>query len=171
MDKIKKEEIKKVANRYQEGLLHFLLAYSYLSFLFTIILGVLFDLILDKKLFSNNIYQYLGVFMLIVSTIFIMWAQKVSSHKNKKSEEELKKSNKTYLERGPYRFLRNPTQFGLFIMTVGFGFIINSFFSVLFAVATYIFLKLSLLKKQNKILEERHGEIFDEYKKKVSNWI
>lgn len=147
---------------------HFVLVHSYIIFLFAVILGALFDLLLKKKIFSNEIYQYIGFFMLIFSSIIIYWAQRTSSNYKKRIGED---SSRSHFEYGPYRYLRNPTHFGLFVMTLGFSLIINSLFSVIFTIISYIIAKFFFLKKEEKILERKYGEIYSEYKKKVKNWI
>ena len=153
---------------HSKGVTHFVLVYSYMIFLFAVIIGVLFDLLLKKKIFSDGIYQYIGFFMLLVSSLIIFWAQKSSvNYKQKKKKDE----SLSHFEHGPYRYLRNPTHFGLFIMTLGFSLIINSLFSVIFTILAYIISKSFFLKKEEKILESKYGEIYTNYKKKVKNWI
>ena len=152
----------------KNGTIHYILVHSYLMFLFIVILGVLFDTLLQKKIFSHIGYQYVGFFMLVVSSIIILWAQKTShNYKNKM----LKNNSKSFFEQGPYKYLRNPTHFSLFVMTLGFGLIINSFFSAIFTITAYLLTKIIFIKKEEELLESKYGEIYNEYKKKVKNWI
>lgn len=147
---------------------HSVLAYSYLVFLFSVILGVIFDIFVKNKIFSDIIYQQIGFFMLVISSIIIYWAQSTSSNYAKNINKDKIRSQFEY---GPYRYLRSPTHFGLFIMTLGLSLIINSLFSVLFTLIAYIISKFFFLKKEEEILEDKYGEVYTEYKKKVKNWI
>ena len=61
------------------GMVHLILAHSYLVFMGAIVLGVFLDTYLVKKMFSSSIYQYIGVFMLLISSIIIYWAQRSTS--------------------------------------------------------------------------------------------
>jgi protein-S-isoprenylcysteine O-methyltransferase Ste14 len=106
--------------------------------------------------------------MLIVSSLIIYWAQFTSSNYKKRIGKE---SSRSHFEHGPYKYLRSPTHFGLFIMTLGFSLIINSLFSVLFTFIAYLISKFFFLKKEEEILEGKYGEAYTEYKKKVKNWI
>lgn len=106
--------------------------------------------------------------MLIVSSLIIYWAQFTSSNYKKRVKKD---SSRSHFEHGPYKYLRSPTHFGLFIMTLGFSLIINSLFSVLFTLIAYIISKFFFLKKEEEILEGKYGEVYTEYKKKVKNWI
>jgi protein-S-isoprenylcysteine O-methyltransferase Ste14 len=147
---------------------HSVLAYSYLVFLFSVILGVIFDIFIKNKIFSDIIYQQIGFFMLVISSIIIYWAQSTSSNYAKNINKDKTRSQFEY---GPYRYLRSPTHFGLFIMTLGLSLIINSLFSVLFTLIAYIISKFFFLKKEEEILEDKYGEVYTEYKEKVKNWI
>lgn len=155
-------------NTHTSGTVHYILVHSYLIFLFVVLLGVLFDSLFKIKIFTNSLYQYVGFFLLIISSLIIYWAQNTSSnYKNRK----LKNDYMSHFEHGPYKYLRNPTHFSLFVMMIGFSLIINSFFSVVFAFIAYALTKVIFLKKEEKVLEKKYGEVYTEYKKKVRNWI
>lgn len=153
---------------YRNGMVHFILVHSYMVFLFAIILGVFFDTFLKKKMFSSVLYDKVGFLMLLISTIIIYWAQKTSSNYQQRTTKDNSRSN---FEFGPYRYLRSPTHFGLFIMALGFSLIVNSFFSIVFTFIAYGFTKLFFLKKEEKMLEQKYGQVYSDYKKKVRNWI
>jgi protein-S-isoprenylcysteine O-methyltransferase Ste14 len=153
---------------YRKGMVHFILVHSYLIFLFAVVLGVLFDVFLNGNIFSGVMYQYVGLLMLIAGSLIIYWAQSTSANYKKRI-----KKNETMLhfEFGPYKYFRSPTHFGLFVMTLGLALIINSLFSVIFTVLAYTITKLFFLKKEEKLLEEKYGETYTNYKKKVKNWV
>lgn len=153
---------------HRKGETHFVLVHSYIIFLFAVVLGVLFDLLLKQKIFTNDIYQYTGFLMLIIGSIIIYWAQSTSSNYKEKAH---KNNSESHFEQGPYKYLRSPTHFGLFIMTLGLSLIINSLFSFIFTIIAYIISKFFFLKKEEEILEGKYGEVYSEYKKKVKNWI
>lgn len=165
---MKKEKHKDEIVDYRKETVHFVLLHSYLIFLFAVILGVVFDTVIKREIFSNSVYHYVGFFMLIISSIIIYWAQSTSANYQQRVH---KKEGRSHFEFGPYRFLRSPTHFGLFVLTLGFALIINSLFSVIFTFIAYIITKLFFLKKEEKLLEKKYGEVYRDYKKKVKNWI
>ncbi len=84
------------------------LAHSYLANLVFSLLG----------LFADNIFnigkpsphgQWIALACFIIGPLIIWWAQATSAAKN----------DKPYFERGPYKFLRNPTQIGIWFWSVG----------------------------------------------------
>ncbi|MCX6754546.1 MAG: hypothetical protein NTU81_01825 [Candidatus Nomurabacteria bacterium] len=162
-----KQKEKKIKNIYKNTT-HYILANSYFMFLPAIILGVYFDTFLNKKIFAEGFHQSFGFILLMVGSVIIYWAQSVSSNYKTRIH---KKEGSSDFEFGPYKYLRSPTHFGIGIMILGFSFIINSLFSVIFTIIAYTISKFFFLKKEELLLEKKYGEIYREYKKKVKNWI
>ena len=132
-------------NNSKNKTVHFILLHSYLVFLIAIILGLFLDPILKRRLFSNDIYQTVGFIIIIIGSSIILWAQNTTSIHKKVDDA------KSYFNRGPYKYIRSPTHLGLFIMTLGFSLVINSFFSLVLTFIAYVFTKFLFVKKQEKI--------------------
>lgn len=154
METTSKIENKKLS---QKGKIHFVLSHSYIVFLFAVVLGVVIDIIIPLDIFSIELYQTLGLMMIILGSALIYWAQSTSSPYK----------NKTGFENGPYKYSKSPTHLGLFIMTLGLGLLINSPFSVFFTVLAWIITKFLFLKKQEKILGDKYGDEYRAYKEKI----
>ncbi len=162
-----KENLNKEVHQKGQGV-HFLLSHSYLIFLFSVILGVVFDIFIPADIFTHNSYQSIGVILIFLGSMIVYWAQSTSGNYN---ENNPKHKNKSFFYRGPYKYSRNPTHFGLFIMTLGLALVINSLFSVIFIIMACFLTKIFFVKKQERILERKYGETYRDYKKKVKNWI
>ncbi len=160
--------LKNKMNTKNKKTVHYVLLYSYMMFLFAVILGVILDTFLKEKMFSNDIYSKIGFLMLMIGPIVIFWAQKTSSNYKEKAK---KKEAENPFGLGPYRYSRNPTHFGLFLMTLGFGLIINSLFSVMLTFIAHIITKLFFVKEGEILLEKKYGKVYTDYKKKVKNWL
>jgi len=159
--------ISEIKNKCTDTVHHILLC-SYASFLIAVIFGVLFDKIIPVKIFFNNIYQSYGLSILFLGSVLIYWAQSTSSNYSIKAKN---KPHKSKFEFGPYKFLRNPTHIGLFIMILGLSILINSFFSVVFVFLAHIISRIFFLRKEEKLLEKKYGQDYLNYKKKVKNWL
>ena len=140
---------------------HQVLAHSYATHLFLFLVGVILDLIFNFKFFNNPLVTPLGILFLIIGTFLVIWAQRTSRKldKNHISVETFRK--------GPYRYTRVPTNFGLFFLVLGFGLIINAFFVILSAFLSFLISKFIFLDKQEKILAQKYGAPYLEYKKTV----
>jgi protein-S-isoprenylcysteine O-methyltransferase Ste14 len=141
--------------------IHKVLAYSYLFYFILFLIGLLLDFLFPLKIFNNYVISLVGTIFLVFGTLLIFWAQKSSLN--------LKKENisKETFSRGPYRYTRGPTHFGLFLTMLGFGIMTNALFIAIFSIISFIFTKLIFIKKEEEILAEKYGAPYLEYKKSV----
>lgn len=149
----------------RKGIIHFVLLHSYLIFFIAIVFGVIFDVFIPSIIFQNLIFQKIGIIIIFLGTALIYWAQISSGIKNKIHIENL--TIKSF-ENGPYKYFPNPTHLGLFIMTLGLGFVINSLFTIIFVIVAYILIKIIFVKKQEKIFKSKYGQVYIDYLNKFS---
>ncbi len=141
---------------------HRVLAHSYLVFLVLFLIGVCLDFIFEIKILEDDIMLPVGFFFLLLASVLIVWAQKTG--RDLRKIPEIKGE---HFSRGPYSYTRIPTQWGLFFLMLGFGIVTNAFFVILSTVVSFLISKFIFISKHDKILEERYGVHYAEYKKKV----
>jgi len=139
---------------------HKVLFHSYFTYFLFFLVGVCLDLVFNLQVFSVSVTT-MGFILLILGTIFVLWAQKTSRGLQKGTID------KTFFSHGPYAFTRTPTNFGLFFLMLGYGMITNAFFVILFSFFAFLIAKFIFLKKEEKILAEKYGAPYLEYKKSV----
>ncbi len=150
------------------GIVHVILSQSYTIYFLAIVLGVAFDVIFSFKFFSNQIFSTLGLVMIVLGSILIYWAQSTTTY----SKSETKQNRDVnFFSRGPYKYTRNPTNFAVALMSLGLGFIINSLFTIIFIIVTYLISRFIFIKMQEDILKERYGDVYEEYRKSVKDWL
>src|SRR3989344_5694038 len=142
---------------------HKVLAYSYSLYFLFFLLSVYLDFVFPIKIFDESVMAPLGVAFLTWATFLIFWAQRSSRRLDKANEGISKES----FRQGPYCYTRTPTHWGLFFLLLGFGLVANAFFIIMFTVFSFIISKLAFLKKQEKMLEQKYGAPYLEYKKIV----
>lgn len=145
----------------QKHNIHKVLAHSYSTYFILFLVGVVLDLIFKIRIFTNPVVIPMGVVLLILGSILILWAQYTS--RNLKKENI---SKETFCH-GPYCYTRGPTNLGLLFLILGFGIIVNAFFVVFLAFISFILGKFVFLDKQEKLLAEKYGDPYLEYKKSV----
>ena len=148
-------------NHIQKGSIHKVLAYSYFIYFTLFLVGIFLDLIFNFRVSDSPLMIPVGFSFLVFGSLLIFWAQRTS---RTLSKESLTKEN---FYRGPYKYTRGPTHWGLFFLMLGFGMIINTFFVVLFSFVAFVFAKYTFLSKQEKLLEAKYGVPYREYKKIV----
>ncbi len=155
---VKEERVEKEARH----LVHHTLAHSYTVYFFVLLFGVALDMFFPIRIFPAWLSGWVGIGLLVLSSILIIWAQRSSLHLTK--AEEVTKEN---FCKGPYCYTRTPTHWGLFLLVLGFGLMINAFFITLLTIVSFFITKLVFIKDQEAILERRYGDAYREYKKSV----
>lgn len=142
---------------------HKILAHSYSVYLVLFLIGVSLDFIFKFRIFTNSVATPLGITLLILGTFLIVWAQKSSRNLDLNTQNP---SKEIFFE-GPYAYTRHPTHWGLFFLTLGFAIIVNALFVVLFTLFALIITKNFFIKRQEKVMAEKYGTAYLEYKKSV----
>lgn len=141
--------------------IHRVLAQSYSVHFVLFLVGVCLDYIFNLKVFGHVLVPYFGFIFLVLGTFLIVWAQLTS---RKLNTENLTKET---FRGGPYRYTRTPTNFGLFFLVLGFGMVINAFFVILTSFISFVIAKFVFLEKEEKLLAEKYGAPYLEYKNEV----
>ena len=160
MEKEGLEEQTKEKNPHKNKV-HQILAHSYLFYFLSFLIALFLDFMFPMKIFEKVTMASIGAIFLIFGTLLIIWAQKSSL---KLQKENITKE--TFL-RGPYRYTRSPTHYGLFFLMLGFGIMANALFLIIFSILSFFITKFVFIKKEEKILGEKYGAPYLEYKRSV----
>ncbi len=156
------EDIQQTSGR----LVHEFLAHSYFIYLAGVVVGFGADLIWPVT-FSFPLLEPLGFLCIIIGTLLAVWAQtssEKSGHIRNAAADNLAHDHFRY---GPYKYTRTPTQYGLFLMTLGLALLFGAFFMVCTTIIAFIMGKFFYIKKEERHLAKKYGEPYLEYKKKV----
>lgn len=160
---VKKEICEKPVEAYK---VHRILAHSYFAYLSLFIIGVVLDILFPIKIFQEKHSDPIGIFLLFLGTILILWAQ-YSSHSNRGHRADPNNIPAGAFHKGPYKYTRMPTHWGLFALMFGFGFVINATFIITTTLVSFILTKFVFLHQEEKVLAQKYGESYVEYKKDV----
>ena len=72
---------------------------------------------------------------------------------------------------GPYRFTRNPMYLMMVLFTLGFAIILSDFWTLLLTPVCGWVIYMIAIRHEEAYLEERFGESYLDYKKRVRRWI
>jgi protein-S-isoprenylcysteine O-methyltransferase Ste14 len=75
------------------------------------------------------------------------------------------------VERGPYRFSRNPIYLSMVLLLIGIGFWANSLWFLGFALLAFMLLTRFVILPEEQYLEGKFGEGYLAYKRRVRRWI
>ena len=141
---------------------HNALAHSYSIYFFLLLFAVFLDLNIHIEMLHSSLMEAIGFVLVALATVLIIWAE-ATSHHSLSSEGITKEA----LCQGPYCYTRHPAHWGIFLLMLGFGVLINAFFVILFTIISFILAKTIFLKRHDLVLIEKFGEHYHEYKKSV----
>jgi protein-S-isoprenylcysteine O-methyltransferase Ste14 len=73
--------------------------------------------------------------------------------------------------RGIYALSRNPMYLGLLFIYIGLSFFFGNWWSLLLLPVLVLIVQEYVIKREEKYLERRFGQAFQNYKKKVRRWL
>ncbi len=145
---------------------HHILAQSYFLFFLAVLSGVFLDILFPVEISISKPPTVYGAIAMVFGTILIFWAQSTSRSGAKERRQKETLTHEHFL-RGPYKYLRSPTHAGLTMLVFGYGLLSNDFFVVLTTLVFALVSRIVYIKKQENILEEKYGQSYTDYKKKV----
>ncbi len=139
----------------QRPTIHMVLAHSYLAYFVFSLLGLFAD-----TFFGFNVPLRYGdtiaIVCFILGSLLIWWAQGTSAKKNEKP----------YFERGPYRYMRNPTHIGIMLLVAGYTAVSGSIVFLAVTLIGYI-VSNSFFKIYESLLHREYGVEYTDYKEEV----
>lgn len=152
-------------------------AYGLVGFYFKLILLALFIytvllLFFPKDMFSAfkinalecDLTQYIGITLMIIALIWVITAQLQMKDSWRIGIDSTMKTD--LINRGLFRFSRNPVFLGMTISLVGFFLVFPTVITFSFLLMGYILMQIQIRLEEEYLLKE-HGQIYVAYKKKV----
>ncbi|OGI77533.1 hypothetical protein A3C57_01730 [Candidatus Nomurabacteria bacterium RIFCSPHIGHO2_02_FULL_33_12] len=140
--------------------LQILLSKSYSIYFFAFVFAIILDMIFNFK-FGGQILQNIGLILMVLSTFLMYWAQTVN-----KKPAYLPDGQRNF-SLGPYKYSRNPTQFGLFVLILSAGFIMNSYIVIIAGVIAFIFSFFVIIPKEEVRHIKKYGQVYLNYMKQT----
>lgn len=142
--------------------------YPPLLYLFIFLLSVLADYYYPITIPAKNYSEYFGLAVIFLATSLIIWSQ--YSMRQFVSRERSGGGAREFAV-GAYRFSRHPTYAGLFLLMLGFALLSSSVVMIIGAVASFLVVNFTVVRKEEKLLLEKYGDEYANYKSRVRPWI
>lgn len=145
-------------------------SYSISVFAVGLFIGVILDIFFPMRLIMEPVNQIIGLVLVVLATVVIYSSEKHGAeYSNKRKQNAV--CSVDQMASGPYRYTRNPKYLGLSLLLIGLGVILNTPFIIATSIISGLIVNFYFIKKEEALLEERHGEIYKEYKNKVKKWL
>ncbi len=136
------------------------LAHSYLVYLIASIAGLFFDTLIGFTIDIAHKGMLAGIFF-VIGSLLIVWAQNTSRHHHLNPQQK-----QAYFFRGPYRYMRNPTQLGIVLLVGGYTIVSGSLIFFMITVAGY-FISNIFFQRYEAILDRTYDGEYKNYQTRV----
>ena len=142
----------------------------YLVFLGLIISFLLEFLVYRNQIFDNSIiFRFLGIILTIAAILLFVKSVRIF---NLRKEKLHPRSISTQIFKdGPFQFSRNPIYLAMFVLVIGVGLTLNSFWFLYSGLVVAIMLHYGVIIPEENYLEKEFGKDYLEYKKSVRRWL
>ena len=142
----------------------------YLVFLGLIISFLLEFLVYRNQIFDNSIiFRFLGIILTIAAILLFVKSVRIF---NLRKEKIHPRSISTQIFKdGPFQFSRNPIYLAMFVLVIGVGLTLNSFWFLYSGLVVAIMLHYGVIIPEENYLEKEFGKDYLEYKKTVRRWL
>jgi protein-S-isoprenylcysteine O-methyltransferase Ste14 len=142
----------------------------YLVFLGLIISFLLEFLVYRNQIFDNSIiFRFLGIILTIAAILLFVKSVRIF---NLRKEKLHPRSISTQIFKdGPFQFSRNPIYLAMFVLLIGVGLTLNSFWFLYSGLVVAIMLHYGVIIPEENYLEKEFGKDYLEYKKTVRRWL
>jgi protein-S-isoprenylcysteine O-methyltransferase Ste14 len=142
----------------------------YLVFLGLIISFLLEFLVYRNQIFDNSIiFRFLGIILTIAAILLFVKSVRIF---NLRKEKIHPRSISTQIFKdGPFQFSRNPIYLAMFVLLIGVGLTLNSFWFLYSGLVVAIMLHYGVIIPEENYLEKEFGKDYLEYKKSVRRWL
>jgi protein-S-isoprenylcysteine O-methyltransferase Ste14 len=142
----------------------------YLVFLGLIISFLLELLVHRNQIFDNAIiFRFLGIILTIAAILLFIKSVRIF---NLREEKIHPRSISTQIFKdGPFQFSRNPIYLAMFVLLIGVGLTLNSFWFLYSGLVVAIMIHYGVIIPEENYLEKEFGKDYLEYKKTVRRWL
>ena len=142
----------------------------YLVFLGLIMSFLLEFLVYRNQIFDNSIiFRFLGIILTIAAILLFVKSVRIF---NLRKEKIHPRSISTQIFKdGPFQFSRNPIYLAMFVLLIGVGLTLNSFWFLYSGLVVAIMIHYGVIIPEENYLEKEFGKDYLEYKKSVRRWL
>ncbi len=120
--------------------------------------------------FLPNILQYaIGGLLIAVSLGLVPWV--LAQFSKAGTHFDARKSVNALITSGPFRFSRNPSYVALTLLCVGISVATDTVWILAWLVPAVLVLDFAVIRREERFLERKFGDVYREFKSQVRRWV
>ena len=142
---------------------------------YLVLLGLIISFLLEflvyrNQIFDNSIiFRFLGIILTIAAILLFVRSVRIFSLRKEKLHP--RSISTQIFKEGPFQFSRNPIYLAMFVLLIGVGLTLNSFWFLYSGLVVAIMLHYGVIIPEENYLEKEFGKDYLEYKKTVRRWL
>ena len=114
-------------------------------------------------------HPWVGVGVFVLGLTLVVWA--IRTLKAGGTPVQGYKPTSAIVDRGPYRFTRNPIYAGMFVGLAGLAVAFNTLWLLVALVAFFAIVRFGVVAREETYLERKFGDAYRDYKARVRRWL
>jgi protein-S-isoprenylcysteine O-methyltransferase Ste14 len=141
-----------------------------LFFLSALLLGVVIDdRVRRLSVFAVDHWRWMGAFV-VAAGVAVMATGRVAMIRAGTNINPTQSAN-AIVETGPFRFSRNPLYLGLTLLYIGLSLLLNTWWSLFLLVPVWLVMHFFVVRREERYLEEKFGETYLAYRRRVRRYL
>jgi len=112
---------------------------------------------------------WLGVMVFVLALALVAWAIITITAAGSNVPTNLPTT--TIVERGPYRFTRNPIYLGMFLGLIGLAIAFDSLWLLMTLIPFALVIRYGVVAREESYLERKFGDVYRGYRSRVRRWL
>ena len=142
---------------------------------YLVFLGLIISFLLEFLVYRNQIFDNFIIFrfvgMILTIAAILLFVKSVRIFNLRKEKIHPRSISTQIFKDGPFQFSRNPIYLAMFVLLIGVGLTLNSFWFLYSGLVVAIMIHYGVIIPEENYLEKEFGKDYLEYKKTVRRWL
>jgi protein-S-isoprenylcysteine O-methyltransferase Ste14 len=112
---------------------------------------------------------WLGTTVFVLALALVAWA--IVTITGAGSNVPTNQPTTAVVERGPYRFTRNPIYLGMFLGLIGLAVVFDDLWLLMMLVPFALVIRYGVVAREEAYLERKFGDVYRGYRSRVRRWL
>jgi protein-S-isoprenylcysteine O-methyltransferase Ste14 len=114
-------------------------------------------------------HAWVGAGVFVLGLALVVWA--IRTFKAAGTPVQGYKPTSAIVDRGPYRFTRNPIYGGMFVGLAGLAVAFDTLWLLVALVAFFAIIRFGVVAREEAYLDRKFGDAYRDYKARVRRWL
>ena len=134
-----------------------------------LVLGAALEWVFPSRVLPHVAALALGVALIVISIPIAVSAGRALSRAQ--TAIDVRRPTTSIVQTHAFRFSRNPMYLSMMMLYVGISLLMNSAWLLILAIPVFAIFQVGIVAREEQYLEEKFGDAYRVYKKRVRRWI